>query len=735
MLKLYCIALFCLISLSAIGQSPRKNDSLKAALQEDLPDTTKIHIFNQLSKGYARSQPDAAIIYANKAIDLAKRVNYVVGVAQALSNKGAVSATKGDYPSALNWHTKALEQYKAIQDVRGIASATNNIGVTYSIMGDRDQALSHFQEAERSYARIANLQGQAQAINNIGIVFKLQNQFKQSLTYFEKSLKINQQLNNKYEIARCYNNIGLIYKNLKQPKTALEYYQKSLKLSTALGDKRGIAYRYYNIAGIYEQTKEYTQALKYYQKSLTIGKTLQDKRTISNCLLSLGKVYQQTKEAQKALPFAQQAYEMALKTKDKKTQKNAVGLLATIYADLGDYKKAYDYEVTFKDKSDSLINAANIRKAAQREAQAKFAKQQEAQVKKIQQQRRFQLIYIIIIGLMLVLLILVLRNLSNKRTANKALQEKSDMIHSQNVEIVKQRDQILEKNELLKATSDELRLQKGLLIESIQYAQEIQQSVLPSAERMKHAFKDSFVFFKPLDLVSGDFYWVKEVDDTVFFAIADCTGHGIPGAFMSMLAISYLNEIVIPGISNDTGAILDTLREKIKYTLHQVNSEVEHKDGLDIAFCAFHKPTRQLNFSGGYSPLYIVKTHPEEVEAVGALPDKSKSYRVKTANEITLLEIKGDRQPVGIFIREKPFTTHQVTLNEGDLLYAFTDGYVDQLGGDKGRKFMAKHLKELILSHWQMPFVTQQETFEQTLINWQKQTPQVDDILLIGIKL
>ncbi|OJJ22947.1 hypothetical protein BKI52_00925 [marine bacterium AO1-C] len=722
-------------SLSVFGQSSRKSDSLKATLQQDLPDTTRVHIFNELSKGYARSQPDASIIYANKAIDLAQRINYVKGIAQALSNKGAVASTKGDYPSALNWHTQAIDQYKAIQDVPGIASATNNIGIVYSIMGDRDKALSHFQEAEKGYASISNLQGQAQAINNIGIVFKLQNQFKQSLKYFEQSLKINQQLKNKQEIARCYNNIGLIYKNLKKPETALEYYQKSLKLSTTLGDKRGIAYRYYNIAGIYEQTKDYKQALEYYQKSLSIGKTLQDKRTISSCLLSLGKVYHKTQDTDKALPFVQQAYEMALKIKDKKTQKNAVGLMAQIYADLGDYKKAYNYEVIFKDKSDSLINAANIRKAAQKEAQVKFAKQQAAQVKTIKKQRRFQLIYIVVIGLMLVLLVMVLRNLRNKRMANEALREKSEMIYSQNVEIVKQRDQILEKNELLNTKSNELRLQKNLLIESIQYAQEIQQSVLPSSQSMQCAFNESFVFFKPLDIVSGDFYWVKQVNDTIYFAVADCTGHGIPGAFMSMLAISYLNEIVIPGVSSDTGAILDTLREKIKYTLNQVNSEVEHKDGLDIAFCAFHQPSRQLKFSGGYSPLYILRTHPGAFEAAGNLIDKPKRYRAKTENDITLLEIKGDRQPVGIFIRENPFTTHQITLNEDDILYAFTDGYIDQLGGEKGGKFMAKRLKDLILQNWHQPLATQQEMLEQTLEDWKNQTPQVDDILLAGFKL
>lgn len=735
MFRLYYIALLCCIGFKIYGQASKKNDSLKTALQQDLPDTVKVHILNTLSKNYARSQPDAAIIYANKAIDLAQRSEYPTGVAQALSNKGAVSSTKGDYQTALKWHNQALEQYQAMKDVKGIASATNNIGVVYSIMGNHDQALSHFQNAEKSYASIQYLQGQAQAINNIGIAFKLQNQFKQSLQYFEKSLRINQQLDNKYEIARCYNNIGLIYKNLKQPKTALEYYQKSLKLSTSIGDKRGIAYRYYNIAGIYEQITEYDQAQEYFEKALAIGKELQDKRTISNCILSLGKLLHRKQQPEKALPFVEEAHQMALKTKDKKTQVNALGLLAKINADLGKYQKAYEYQVAFKNQNDSLINAKNIRNLAKKEVQAKFEKKQADQVKTIKKQQRFQYIYLIIIGLMLAVLAVFYRSLRIKRSANQSLQQKNEMIYSQNVEIVKQRDQILEKNILLNQQSNELRLQKNLIIESIQYAQEIQQSVLPPEDTLNCVFKDNFIYFNPLDIVSGDFYWVKQVDDTVFFAVADCTGHGIPGAFMSMLAISYLNEIVIPGITTESGEILDQLREKIKYTLHQVNSEVEHKDGLDIAFCTFHQPSRTLKFSGGYSPLYILRNHSAMFDVTQGAVDHSKNYKVNVVNDTTLLEIKGDRQPVGVFIREKPFNTHKVVLNENDVLYAFTDGYIDQLGGDEGKKFMALQFKKLILQNWDKPLNTQREIFAQALKDWQKQTPQVDDILVMGLKL
>lgn len=459
------------------------------------------------------------------------------------------------------------------------------------------------------------------------------------------------------------------------------------------------------------------------------SKELPGKQATPHHLLGLGELAYQADSSQNALQFALEAYHLSLKISDTVTQKNSAELLSKIYASIKDYENAYKYHVIFKTQSDRLINVQKTKPASQ-------VTSTKEQILSIIQQRKILYVYWWIIGLMMVSLAVVFCNLYIKRLANKKLRQKNEMINLQNTEIVQQRDEILKKNQLLYEQRNELTQQKDMIFESIQYAQEIQQSVLPSHQVLHHAFKECFVLFKPLDIVSGDFYWIKQFDNYTFFAVADCTGHGIPGAFMSMLAISCLNEIVSPATPFDTGQILNDLRRKIKYALHQVNSEVEHKDGLDITFCAFDKQTQELKFSGAYSSLYILRAHSNapNIKKLSPPKDLQKKYKISEQDGVTLLEVKGDRQPVGIFIREKEFTTHTITLSKGDIVYAFTDGYTDQLGGDLGKKFMAKRLKELIFAHWKKPMVLQQGVFDQSLRNWQKDSPQVDDILMIGLR-
>ncbi|EAY31952.1 tetratricopeptide repeat protein [Microscilla marina] len=740
MFRVYIIFLFCFFGGHCLyqrvhAQSIAYTDSLKAILQQNLPDTTKILIMNELGKVYARKRPDAALIYIRKALSLAKKKNYSKGLAQAYANQGRVFTAKGDLATALSWYQKALQISQTTQNKEGIALVINNIGIVYSMMGNYKKANDYFHIALSSYEKAGGQTGVAQTLNNIGIVLKQQKQYKQSLEYFERSLSINQQLQNKGEIARCYNNIGLIYKQLKQYTTALEYYQKSLKISQQLNDKRGIAYRWHNMGSIYEKQGKYATASEYFNKSLKLGQELQNRQIISVNLLSLGQASMHTKKQKNALEFAHDALDLANKSGDKKTQKHATGLLAKIYASMKDYQKAYRFHVMFKEKSDSLLNVENIRAIALKESQAKFAKEKEQQANEMARQRQRQYIYIVVILGMLFLLVIIFRSLYTNRKANEKLRQKNEMINLKSHEISVQRDEILKKNELLNKQRNALTTQKTMMLDSIHYAEEIQQSVLPSYEILLSVFEECFVLYKPRDIVSGDFYWIKRLKDRTFFAIADCTGHGIPGALMSMLAISCLNEIVNPETNSDTAYVLNELRNKIKYVLHQVNSEVEHKDGLDIAFCIVEHQTNVLHFSGAYSPLYVLRTKANAAFEINKeVAIESKKYRYTYGQDATLLEIKGDRQPVGVFIREKPFVSYEVALQPGDMFYSFTDGYIDQLGGDEGKKFIAKKLKHLIIKHWQEPMATQQNIFDQALINWQGDNAQVDDILMMGIK-
>ncbi len=245
---------------------------------------------------------------------------------------------------------------------------------------------------------------------------------------------------------------------------------------------------------------------------------------------------------------------------------------------------------------------------------------------------------------------------------------------------------------------------------SIQYASRIQTAVMPTDDVLQNSLPDHFVLLRPRDIVSGDFYWLQRVGDIVLYAAADCTGHGVPGAFVSMLAISFLNEIVNNEGIIKPSEILEVLREKIKISLKQNDPGSEQKDGLDIALCSINRKTNELQYSGAYNSLYIIRD-----------------------NELE--EIKATRNPIAIFIREKPFENHIRQLQKGDVIYSFSDGYADQFGGEKGAKFYARRFRETLLGIHKKPMEEQKEILTKELDEWRGDIEQVDDVLVFGVRI
>jgi serine phosphatase RsbU (regulator of sigma subunit) len=258
---------------------------------------------------------------------------------------------------------------------------------------------------------------------------------------------------------------------------------------------------------------------------------------------------------------------------------------------------------------------------------------------------------------------------------------------------------------------DEIYLQKKEITDSINYAQRIQKAVLPSDDLINSLLPEHFVFFRPRDIVSGDYYWLAQVDNKTIVVVADCTGHGVPGAFMSMLGISLLNQMVNLHKEFNAGWILDELRKQVKKSLRQNEVNSESKDGMDLALMIFDFNRNELEYAGAHNPLYII--HNEN-----------------------LIEIKPDKMPIGIYVdEEKNFTSNTFHFEKGDMFYAFSDGFVDQFGGYNSKKFMTKKFKELILNIHNYPVNKQYEIFEKTLIEWKGDNEQTDDITVLGIKI
>ncbi len=290
------------------------------------------------------------------------------------------------------------------------------------------------------------------------------------------------------------------------------------------------------------------------------------------------------------------------------------------------------------------------------------------------------------------------------------LQNQRDELAHTNEEILQQKEEIEAQRDEIEAQNDHISKQNLEMTQSIEYARRIQTAIMPTNEVVKSILPEHFVLFKPRNIVSGDFYWMAEKDNKIVIAAADCTGHGVPGAFMSMLGISFLNEIV--NVRNETkpNLILNHLRDSIKSTLSQTGKEGESKDGMDIALCTIDLNSKSIEFAGAYNPLYLIRNG-------------------------ELIEIKADKMPVGIHLAEKDsFTLSEISFEKNDCIYIFSDGYVSQFGGEYGRKFMAKPFKKLLAIIADKPMDKQHEILDQEFEDWRGYNSQVDDILVIGIK-
>jgi serine phosphatase RsbU (regulator of sigma subunit) len=269
---------------------------------------------------------------------------------------------------------------------------------------------------------------------------------------------------------------------------------------------------------------------------------------------------------------------------------------------------------------------------------------------------------------------------------------------------------VWERTALIQRQKNEIEIQKQEITDSILYAQRIQKAVLPSSEEVQKILPENFILFLPRDIVSGDFYWMTRQNDYSVFAAVDCTGHGVPGAFMSMLGVSFLNEIVIKTRKLKANLILEQLRTLVKTTLSQ-SYEGETKDGMDIALCILNHKTNELQYSGAFNPLYLIRDN-------------------------NLLEVKADRMPIGIYHDSEPnFTNNIIQLQKLDCLYIFSDGYVDQFGGNIGKKLLTKTLKEILLKIHREPMARQKDILHETLQRWKGDYKQVDDILMMGIRI
>lgn len=317
------------------------------------------------------------------------------------------------------------------------------------------------------------------------------------------------------------------------------------------------------------------------------------------------------------------------------------------------------------------------------------------------------------------------------------------MVDARTMEVSLKNESIEKKNKLLKEQKEEISAQKEHLeqknidiTDSINYASKIQSAILPPKYSFERHFKDSLILYKPRDIIGGDFYWLFDWGEKLFFGVGDCTGHGVPGSLMSVLSLNLLNETVNQYTSTFTAPsfkihhILNILRSKIKIALNQTEPDGENQEGLDIGLCVFDKITRDIQFSGAYFSLLIIR------EKSSPFPYRSDvNVSIKPLeNNYELIQIKGDKMPIGIYLVEKEFKNFSFQLSENDKLYIMSDGFPDQIGGELGKKFQYKSIIDLISKIYTKPFKEQEKLFMETFANWLGEDyDQVDDATILGL--
>jgi serine phosphatase RsbU (regulator of sigma subunit)/HAMP domain-containing protein len=306
--------------------------------------------------------------------------------------------------------------------------------------------------------------------------------------------------------------------------------------------------------------------------------------------------------------------------------------------------------------------------------------------------------------------------LSDEDTLGTALiKMREDLRENERVleeKVLERTEQVVRQKEEIEIKNSELEVLFKHVTDSIKYAKRIQDAILPPESLIKRVLPNSFVLFRPKDIVSGDFYWIDQRANKTMFAAIDCTGHGVPGAFMSIVGYNILKQVIDSNKNTSPSFILDRLNEGVSETLHHGHDVAQAKDGMDVAFCTIDFSTLELQYAGAFNPLYIVR-------------------------DGQLMEIKADKFPIGLFLGEekKKFTNHTVQLRKGDAVYIFSDGYADQFGGPKGKKFMISHFRNLLIQLAVQPIEQQKQIISKTLSDWCGKLDQVDDILVIGLKI
>ena len=712
-------------------------DSLKNCLLEIDEDTNRVELLLELSKAHFRNDRNSksSAYYLETALTLSNKLNYLKGIVKYWDLKGYQHRNRSEYKKALYCHFEAMELAKKIKSEKSLSTIYNNIGVVYRRLDEYNKGLDFHLKALEIAEKYNQRLTQSMAINSIGNIYTLMHHYDEALEYYKRAMQIAKEDKHLLSQAINYNNIGEVYEMTGKYEKALVFYHKSLKLNEEINSSKGQSICFDCIGNVYNKTNELNKALEYYEKALEINLQHEDKYFAVVSYNNIGEIYIKLGNYSKAMDHLQKALDISLEIGSKMQIKKAYENLSSLFEKNNLKGKALEYYKKSILYKDSILNEESNKNIAKLQVLYNSEKQlreiqslrKEQELKEKDLQRKSLIITFLIIAVLMVLIfaLLLFRSYTIKRRANQSLLNKSNEINQKNIlleqqkneieahreEIEKQQRVVQEKNQYLEQANTLIEAKNKKITSSIGYARRIQQAMLPPDEVIKSYFNEFFIFYRPKDIVSGDFYWFDMKEESIFFASVDCTGHGVPGAFMSFVGFNLLNRALYEEKLHQPSHILNFLHSGIKSTLRKKETNAI-KDGMDIALCKYNYNSYELEYAGALIPLMIIR-------------------------EGKIIEFKADYSQLGEIDEDffEPFTNNKLRVYPGDNVYLFSDGFMDQFGGKYNKKFLKKRFVKTLQENSGKSMQEQEQVLSRTFDNWKGDNEQVDDVLVIGIKI
>ncbi|MBR6277442.1 MAG: tetratricopeptide repeat protein [Bacteroidales bacterium] len=650
-------------------------------------------------KAEGSAEIDSLIRIAEKAPEDEKSKHYV-NICWKLRNFNPASA--------LDYGKKALKYAEKFNDTIQILKAESFIGVCFRNLSEYDSAFKYYSEGLDLATKVNAKDQIAYSHINMGNLFLYHDEYTKAKTELNQALDVAQEIQDSSILGYIYINLGRTHLSLGHIDSATTYLEECEKIRIEKHedwDKIATTKKYLGDVSIAK--KDFSSALKYYKEAISKDNEIKDIDLLSDLYGMISSAYMGLNQNDSALCYAQKCLEISNLFGIDFRIKNAYKYLGDVYAKMGNLPKAFQQYENVMAYADTFLNARksfNMKRMEYRLEQIR--RENEITIlKKDQEIQKYVLLSFALISIMIVgAVIFLIVRIKKTKKINGILKAQKDEISARNEEISSQRD-------ILQKQNKQLADQKKEITDSINYAQRIQFSMLPEEEILKNYFTDGFIYYRPKDVVSGDFFKVFYDEDYFILLAADCTGHGVPGAFMSMLGMTAFNEIVGKEGERNPAKIMNAMREMIKKTLKQnIKDEMKSQDGMDAALIIIDKKTNILYYSGAHIPFLCYRGEEEIV-------------------------IKPVHNPVGVYICERPFVTEELKLQKGDKIYLASDGYQSQFGGSSDRVMKTSGYRKILkeIRSYNMSF--QKKLLEDKFLSWKGDTKQTDDVLVVGLEV